>query len=193
MSIVTLVSGGLDSTLIALLTHQMGVEQYPLFIDYGQKAKSREWAACQEAMQLIGLPEPEVAELPGFGKLVPSGLTNQNLDVLNDAFTPGRNTLFLLAAAAYAVRKNADSIAIGLLHEKTCIFSDQTDVFLRQAEILIAMSVGTEIKILTPLRDFRKQDVVELAQEKGIRGTYSCHAGGAEPCGNCIACNEFKF
>jgi 7-cyano-7-deazaguanine synthase in queuosine biosynthesis len=41
MSIVTLVSGGLDSTLVALLARDEGLEQYPLFVDYGQRAKDK--------------------------------------------------------------------------------------------------------------------------------------------------------
>ena len=46
MSIVTLVSGGLDSTLVALLARDEGLEQYPLFVDYGQRAKDKELSAC---------------------------------------------------------------------------------------------------------------------------------------------------
>lgn len=193
MSVVTLLSGGLDSSLIAVLSQEAGVEQFPLFIDYGQRAKERELAASRRVSEMLGLGELEIAHLDGFGRLIKSGLTDTNLRVLEDAFTPGRNMLFLLVAAAYAVTKGADSIVIGLLHEETCIFPDQTDEFLAMAEALISTSMGLPIKILAPLRDFYKADVVSLAGEKGLTGTYSCHVGGAEPCGNCIACNEFKF
>ena len=33
MSVVNLVSGGLDSTLIAVMMREEGIEQFPLFID----------------------------------------------------------------------------------------------------------------------------------------------------------------
>ncbi len=193
MSIVTLVSGGLDSTLVAKLAQEEGVRQHPLFIDYGQRARDRELAACRVAMSRLGLPEPSVAELGGYGRLIRSGLTDTSLHVLEDAFTPGRNMLFLLTAAAQAVQRDADAVSIGLLHEDTALFPDQTADFLKHAEAMISLCMGREIRVLAPLAQFHKQDVVALAAEKGIADTYSCHMGAEEPCGACIACNEFKF
>lgn len=193
MSIVALVSGGLDSTLVARLAQEEGVRQHPLFIDYGQRSRERELAACRRAMANLGLPEPKVADLSGFGILIRSGLTDPTLRVLEDAFTPGRNMLFLLTAAAHAYQVEADAISIGLLHEDTSLFPDQTSSFLHEAERMIARCMGRNIRVLAPLAAFHKQDVVVLARAKGIRDTYSCHIGGEVPCGACIACNEFKF
>lgn len=193
MSIVTLVSGGLDSTLVARLAQEEGVRQHPLFIDYGQRSRDRELAACRNAMAELGLPEPKVASLSGYGQLIRSGLTDPTLRVLEDAFTPGRNMLFLLTAAAYAYQVEADAVSIGLLHEDTSLFPDQTSAFLREAERMISLSMGRNVRVLAPLSAFHKQDVVALAYDKGIRHTYSCHMGDETPCGACIACNEFKF
>lgn len=193
MSMVTLVSGGLDSTLLAQLAHEEGVQQFPLFIDYGQRSRNLELAACQRAMSHLNLPQPEVANLAGYGSLIRSGLTDPNMRVLEDAFTPGRNMLFLLLASAYAYQVDADAVSIGLLHEDTSLFPDQTSTFLRKAEQMIATCMGRQIKVLAPLSKFHKADIVELAKKKGIRDTYSCHVGGEEPCGACVACNEFKF
>lgn len=193
MSIVTLVSGGLDSTLVALLAREEGLEQYPLFIDYGQRAKKKELAACRAVLGRLGLPEPKVAELSGFGRLIRSGLTDPSLRVLEDAFTPGRNLLFLLLASTYAFQLGAEAVSIGLLHEDASLFPDQTNAFLRQAEGMVSASMGRSIRVIAPLAAFHKIDVVALAQEKGIVGTYSCHLGNDDACGACIACNEFKF
>lgn len=193
MSIVTLVSGGLDSTLVAKLAQEEGLRQYPLFVDYGQRSRDQELTACRRAMASLGLPEPKIADLSGYGALIRSGLTDTNLRIIEDAFTPGRNMLFLLTAAAHAYQVDADAVSIGLLHESTSLFPDQNSEFLQEAENLIRRCMGKDIKILAPLAAFHKVDVVALAQEKGIKNTYSCHMGGDEPCGACIACNEFKF
>lgn len=193
MSIVTLVSGGLDSTLVAKLAKEQGLQIFPLFVNYGQRALNRELAACKLAMRKLDLPEPEIADLSGYGNLIRSGLTDPCLHIIDDAFTPGRNMLFLLTAAAYAHQKNADAISIGLLHERTSLFPDQTSGFLAEAERMITLCMGRTIKVLAPLSSFTKPDVVALAAEKGIDQTYSCHLGEEQPCGNCIACNEFKF
>jgi 7-cyano-7-deazaguanine synthase len=193
MSIVTLVSGGLDSTLVALLAKEMNNPQYPLFIDYGQRAKQRELEACQRAMTALGLPAPRVAELSGFGSLIKSGLTDHSLRVLEDAYTPGRNMLFLLTAAAYAERIGADAVVIGLLRDESCIFEDQKSEFLSLATHLLRLAVGRPLHIIAPLKEFYKQDVIELAKQKNLTGTYSCHLGGGTPCGRCIACLEYQF
>lgn len=193
MSVVTLVSGGLDSSLVALLAKEEGLEQFPLFVDYGQRARDKELDACRRVLARLDLPTPEVAGLGGFGSLIRSGLTDPTLRVLEDAFTPGRNMLFLLVAASYAFQRDADAVSIGLLHEDASLFPDQTDAFLKDAEAIIGRCMGREIRVLAPLSAFHKIDVVALAQEKGIIGTYSCHLGLDDACGACIACNEFNF
>lgn len=193
MSIVTLVSGGLDSTLVAKLAKEEGLRQYPLFVDYGQRSRDQELAACRRAMIGLNLPEPKVAELSGFGTLIHSGLTDPKLHIVEDAFTPGRNMLFLLIAAAYAYQVGADAVSIGLLHESTSLFPDQTTAFLHDAEAVIKRCMNRDIKLLAPLAAFHKADVITLAKQKGIQNAYSCHMGGEEACGSCIACNEYKL
>jgi 7-cyano-7-deazaguanine synthase len=193
MSCVTLVSGGLDSTLVARLGLEIELVQFPLFVDYGQRARERELSACRAAMHSMGLPEPTVASVPGFGALVRSGLTDSSLELVEDAFTPGRNLLFLLLGAAHAVKVGADSVAMGLLHEDSALFPDQTRDFVLSAERTISIAMGKTLRVLLPLAEFHKSEVVSLAKQKGISGTYSCHAGKEVPCGVCISCREFQF
>lgn len=193
MSVVTLVSGGLDSLLVACLAKEEGLTQFPLFIDYGQRARDQEHAACVKGMERMGLPPPVSASLAGYGQLIRSGLTDRSQRVYEDAYTPGRNLLFLLAGAAYAAQVGADAVSIGLLHEDTSLFPDQTSDFLRSAEATLELAVAKPVRVLAPLAAFHKRDVVQLAKEKGLAGSYSCHLGEAEPCGRCIACREFLY
>lgn len=193
MSLVNLVSGGLDSTLVAVMAKESQIEQFPLFIDYGQRAAGREWDTCLAVHRALALPEPVRMDLSGFGLVIASGLTREDLPVKEAAFTPGRNLMFLVMACSYAYQVGASSVAVGLLAEQFSIFPDQRRGFLEQAERAISMALGCDIEILTPLMDFGKADVVQLAEAKGIIGTYSCHTGQTEPCGQCIACLEFKF
>jgi 7-cyano-7-deazaguanine synthase len=193
MGIVTLVSGGLDSTLMAVLTREAGVKQFPLFVNYGQRALRRELAACRRSLRNNHLAMPAVMDVAGFGLLIRSGLTDPVLHTFQDAFTPGRNLLFLLLAAAYAYTVQADAVSIGLLSERTSLFPDQTAHFISGAESLLSECIGRPVKVLAPLMDFSKSDVVEMARKRKIRGTYSCHVGGTRPCGKCISCREFSF
>ena len=191
MSIVTLVSGGLDSTVMALLANEEGLTQFPLFIDYGQLGRGRELQACQINFRRHGLPEPKVASLGGYGVLLSSGLTDPGKHILKDAFLPCRNVMFVTVGAAYAFQCGATSVGIGLLDEAFGLFPDQTRGFLSDAEALLSRSLARSIKLVAPLMSFSKTDVVRIAKAKKITGTYSCHAGTETPCGVCVACREY--
>src|SRR5688572_23342188 len=147
---------------MAVLAKEAGLEQIPLFIDYGQRARERELAACRRTFRRFDLPEPQIADLSGFGLLIRSGLTDLRMHVMEDAFTPGRNLLFLLIGAAYGYTVGAEGVAIGLLDEASIIFPDQTTDFLSSVESLLSKSLGSNIKVLAPLRGFTKRDVVLL-------------------------------
>jgi 7-cyano-7-deazaguanine synthase len=191
MSLITLVSGGLDSTLMSVLAKEEGITLLPLFIDYRQICNEREWEACVYVHARLGLPVPVRMDLSGFGQLVPSGLTNRDMRINEDAFLPGRNLLFLLAGCAYAYSKSSNAVAIGLLSEETHLFPDQTKEFIEKTQAVISLAIGREIKIIAPLMNFNKHDVLALARKKGIEGTYSCHAGTLPTCGLCIACQQY--
>ena len=190
MGIVTLVSGGIDSTLMSLMANEVGATLFPLFIDYGQLGVDKEWQACQRLHERFKLPPVTRMDLSGFGKIIPSGLTDSKLRVNEDAFLPGRNLLFVLAGAAHAFKVQANGVAIGLLNPANRIFPDQTTEFLQEAERVVETAMGRRIRVLTPLINFSKTDILVMASERGIAHTYSCHSGGKEPCGVCIACVE---
>lgn len=129
-------------------------------------------------------------DLSGFGKTIPSGLTDQSLRINEDAFLPGRNLLFVLAGAAHAYKVQADSVALGLLDPADHLFPDQTRRFVEECEGMIETAMGKHIAVLTPLIEFSKSDVLAMARVRGLKDTYSCHAGSDVPCGECLACVE---
>lgn len=190
MAIVTLVSGGFDSTLMSLLAREEGVILHPLFVDYGQLGAAKEWATCQRLHDSYGLPRVTRMDLSGFGRAIPSGITDTSKRINEDAFLPGRNLLFVLAGAAHAYDVQADGVAIGLLNPKEHLFPDQTLEFLKQCEIMIEVAMGKRISVLAPLAEFKKRDVLAMARARGLKNTYSCHSGGDTPCGICVACVE---
>jgi 7-cyano-7-deazaguanine synthase len=187
---VTLVSGGLDSTLLAILAKEEGVEQYPLFINYGQICKEKELKSCIAIHRKYKLPKPRIMNVSGFGRLISSGLTNRKMRRNEDAFLPGRNLLFLLAASSYAYQNKCQAVGIGLLSDEQHLFPDQTKQFVETTQNLIRLTLGRDMTILAPLMNFTKKDIIAMAKERGIKGTYSCHAGTKRPCGTCVSCME---
>lgn len=190
MGIVTLVSGGYDSTLMSLMAQEEGIELFPLFVDYGQLGATKEWEACKRLHKKYRLPPVTRMDLSGFGKTIPSGITDSRLRINEDAFLPGRNLLFILSGAAHALKVQASSVAIGLLDPAQHLFPDQTRDFVEASERMVETAIGRRIEILTPLIELSKYDVLEMARVRGLCDTYSCHAGGDMPCGECVACAE---
>ena len=190
MSAVTLVSGGIDSSIMSLLFHDAHAELYPLYIDYGQRAAKKEWEACIQIHKRYQLPLPHKMNLQGYGRLISSGLTDRKKDVNLDAFLPGRNAMFILVAASYGYNFGCKSVAIGLLNEKYHLFPDQTKAFLKEIQRTISLSLGRKINVVAPLMDFTKAQVLAIADERKLHGTYSCHLGFNKPCGKCVSCLE---
>jgi len=169
---------------------RQGAEIRPLFIDYGQLAGSLEWQAVQMVCKHLDIGPPVRMDVSGFGKLIPSGLTDRRLDVKKKAFLPTRNLLFLSLSAAYAYSNDIYFVAIGLLSDS--IFPDQTKDFISCAQKTISQALGENLKILTPLINLNKLDTIRLAEKYflPLKITYSCHLGGKQPCGRCISCQE---
>jgi len=190
MAIVTLVSGGLDSTLMGLIAHEEGIVLHPLFVDYGQLSAAKEWVVCQFLHEKHSLPRVMRMDVSGFGRTIPSGITNPIFRINEDAFLPGRNLLLLLVGAAYAYKVQADGVAIGILDPKDHLFPDQTHEFLKHYQTMVEIALGKRISILAPLIQFTKKDVLEMARLRGLQNTYSCHSGEDTPCGKCVACVE---
>jgi len=191
MDVVVLVSGGIDSIVVCKLIEKQGDSIYPLFIDYGQLAAKKEWEACQQLLSDCSFPKAEKMDVSGFGRVIPSGLTDRTKDI-QSPFLPCRNLLFLTLAASYAHTKGCKAIAIGLLNEKSHLFPDQTEAFIVNANFAINSALDDNFIILTPLIQFSKSDVIKLAEKYSIplQKTYSCHSGEDVYCGKCVSCKE---
>jgi 7-cyano-7-deazaguanine synthase len=177
---------------MSILAYEEGIHHFPLFVDYGQLAAKKEWEACQSLFTKLRLPKPVKMNLQGFGRLIPSGLTNKSKAINEDAFLPGRNILLLLVGSSYAYQTKSNGVAIGLLAEDYALFPDQTSRFVEKTEEFLSEFMNYNTKILAPLSKLHKQDVLNIAKSKEITGTYSCHSGQAEPCGACISCLEVQ-
>jgi 7-cyano-7-deazaguanine synthase len=171
-----------------LLLQKENFEVLPLHVNYGHRAERREWAACIRVSDYIGV-KPDRINLSGFN-MIPSGLTNKNMDIVRDAFLPTRNLLFATVGAAFAFNKSINTVAMGLLSNP--IFPDQTPRFVETAQKCIAEALGTGFRLLTPLLSLDKRDTLSLAKKYGLplELTYHCHMGGKKDCGKCISCKE---
>jgi len=189
VKVVVLASGGVDSSVTMFLLKKGNHEVLPLFVDYGQLAGEKEWTSCRAICDFLGLV-PTRVDISGFGRSIPSGITDDKLDIEKQAFLPTRNLLFLTVGSAYAYTHFAPAVAIGILANP--IFPDQTVDFIQTAEKTIRTALGSDIQVLAPLISLDKRDTLNLAikYKLPLDLMSNCHSRNEKRCGVCISCRE---
>jgi 7-cyano-7-deazaguanine synthase len=200
-------SGGLDSTTCLAIARQSDLACYCLAFDYGQR-HAIEIDAARRVAHSLGAEEFRVMkiDLRVFGG---SALTD-SMEVPKDrgevetareipvTYVPGRNTIFLSLALAYAEVIGADRIFIGVNALDYSGYPDCRPEFIRAFETLanLATKAGIEgvsrLKIEAPLLHMTKADIVRRAVDLGVdlSLTHSCYDPDASgrPCGRCDSC-----
>lgn len=204
---VILLSGGLDSSTVAAIARSKGFELYALTVDYGQR-HSQEIAAAEKVATAIGFAEHKIirVDLTLFGGSaltdeieVPKNVPRDEIGLkVPSTYVPGRNTIFLSLALAYAETIGANDIFIGISQVDYSGYPDCREEFVRKFEELadIATRAGTEegrrFTIHAPLLHIGKAGTIKLGRELGVDYslTSSCYDPLPDdvPCGTCEAC-----
>lgn len=201
---VTIISGGLDSTVLAYLLDHHGTALTLLSFDYGQRHRTEMTYARRTADVLDA--EHRVVDLTSLVALLKgSALTDNSVDVPDGHYTdtamratvvPNRNAMMLDVAVARAVSAGADAVAFGAHAGDHPIYPDCRPEFLQAYEQMALTAnegfVHPEFRVLAPFIDVAKADIVTLGAELGVpfANTWSCYKGGTVHCGTCGTCVE---
>jgi 7-cyano-7-deazaguanine synthase len=110
---------------------------------------------------------------------------------------PARNTIFLSLALAYAEVKDADEIWFGANAVDYSGYPDCRPDYMRAFESVANLATkaaveGRPLKLVTPLIDLSKGDIVRRGIELGVDYalTVSCYQATADgrACGGCDSC-----
>jgi 7-cyano-7-deazaguanine synthase len=195
---VVLLSGGQDSTTCLYWAIDAGYAPiYALGFDYGQRHRVElEQAAKIAALAGAGwaaLPLPTLAAI-GDSALIGEGEVGA-LDRagLPSSFVPGRNLLFLTAAAAYAYKLEAHTLVGGMCETDYSGYPDCRRQTLDALEQAIRLGMEWELQIVTPLMRLSKRQTVELARRlpgcwEALALSHTCYEGQRPGCGKCPAC-----
>ena len=199
---VALVSGGLDSMVLAALAREAGHRLLALSIDYNQRhqvelAAARRIATALGAERHIVLP----LDLSAFGGsaltadiAVPKGGVGEGIPV---TYVPARNTIFLSLALGWAEASGARDIYIGVNALDYSGYPDCRPEFIQGFEKLaeLATKAGAEgepFRIRAPLQHMTKADIAREAARLGLDAgmSWSCYdpAPGGLHCGLCDSC-----
>lgn len=205
---VCLLSGGLDSTTALAWAKREGFACYALTVDYGQRHKF-ELAAAARVAESLGVERHEVVavDLRMFGGsaltaeeiAVPKGRSVEAMSAaIPVTYVPGRNTIFLSLAMAWAEALGAGDIVMGVNVVDYSGYPDCRpefiEAFTKMANLATKAGVegSTKLQIHTPLIQLGKEQIVRLAMELGadLSLTSTCYDPDEEgrACGACDAC-----
>lgn len=196
---VVLLSGGLDSSTCLSVAIKEGYEVYPISYDYGQRLR-KELQCAKDIVSYYKIKNYRVFKLDNVGG---SALTDMSIDVpqyvgneeIPVTYVPARNIIFLSYAAGFAEVVGADAIFIGVNAIDYSGYPDCRPEFIKSFEEAIRLgtkrgSEGNDLKIVTPLIDLDKSQIIKLAHENNVplHLTTSCYNGREKACGVCDSC-----
>lgn len=199
---IILLSGGLDS----LVSLGIGIEKYgislALTFDYGQKAAEQEISTSKNICDYYKI-EHKVIKLDWLKEVthtalvsnedLPEGIDNPEQSA-KSVWVPNRNGLFLNIAGSFADGNDYDYIIIGANKEEGQTFPDNTQEFIDKIDAEFEYSTQKHPKVVAPLINSDKNDIVKLALEHKIPLEFvrSCYASGEKHCGKCESCTRLK-
>lgn len=199
--VVALVSGGLDSAVMAGLAVDRRDPILPLFVRQGFVWEDEEEAAVRRFLRGLdayapGLVHPlRVSTISAPRDL--AGTWAVDLDQpAPDArsadeavYLPGRNLSLLTQASLAAYTHGLGRIQIGALSSNP--FPDATPAFFRSFENCVHEAMRWPIRVEVPLANLTKIETLELGLRYRLETTLSCirPSSGAH-CGDCNKCEE---
>jgi 7-cyano-7-deazaguanine synthase len=197
---VVLFSGGLDSTTCLAMAQSEGYDCHALSFDYNQR-HAIELKAAKTIAARLGITH-KILTIPNLGG---SALTDKDIKVpehnqnseIPITYVPGRNTIFLSFAMAYAEVIAADTIFIGVSAVDYSGYPDCRPEYVDAFQTLanLATKRGIEhnaLQIKTPLINLSKAETIQHGHALGVDYTHtvSCYQANdqGEACGTCDSC-----
>jgi 7-cyano-7-deazaguanine synthase len=205
---VVLLSGGLDSATTLAIARRDGFRRFALSVDYGQRQRV-ELEAARRVAASLGVARHLVVRID-LSAMGGSALTD-DIAVPKDrdedemraeipiTYVPGRNTVLLSCALAWAETLGAFDLFIGVNAIDYSGYPDCRPAFIRSFEALanVATQAGVEgagrFHVHTPLINMTKAEIIirtgaALGVDYAL--THSCYdpASDGRSCGRCDAC-----
>lgn len=197
---ITIISGGLDSTVLAYLMAGLGYQLHFVSFDYGQRHR-RELGFAARTADALGARH-DIIDLSGLGQhLSGSALTDPAVPVpdgqyfeesMKATIVPNRNAIMLALAYGMGFASGAEVIAYAAHAGDHFIYPDCRPEFIRAFEQMEKLALDASIELFAPFQRMTKTQIVQQGHDLGVpfADTYSCYNGGEIHCGTCGTCTE---
>jgi 7-cyano-7-deazaguanine synthase len=199
---VLCLSGGMDSSVCAALAAR-NYDVFAVHFSYGQRTEARELRSAQEVARLVGVKELLHLKIDLFRRIGGSALTDTAIAVpvagdetaigneVPVTYVPFRNAHFISAAVSWAEVLGAETVFIGAVEQDSSGYPDCRPAYYDAFNQLIKMGTKDgQIRVVTPLIEMRKSEIVRLGVELGapFHVSWSCYSGETKACGVCESC-----
>ena len=199
---IILLSGGLDSAAALGVTKDEYGVNFAITFDYGQKSAPMEIEASKKICKFYDIKH-KVIRLDWLKEITKTALVSDNAipteelgtaESAKSVWVPNRNGLFLNIAAAFADSYNYQYIIFGANKDEGQTFPDNTERFRKDISDVFESSTLVKPKVIAPLINCSKSDIVRIAVEKSVPLEYirSCYKSGEKHCGECESCRHLK-
>lgn len=195
-----LLSGGLDSAVLAAAELERGARVWPIHVRAGlawEDAEAAAIAALLSAAPFAGRVEPlttltiDMRDVypPTHWAIVGSAPGYDQPD--EDVYLEGRNITLIAKAAVLCARRAIARLVLGPLAGNP--FPDATPAFFETMARAMSLGLGHDLAIDAPFRSLHKADVIHLGARLGVpfELTLSCmQPRDGRHCGACNKCRE---
>lgn len=201
MKAVVLISGGMDSAVVAALTAEAGYELAALHLNYGQRTEARELKAFYALCDHFSISERLVVDVKYLSQIGGSSLTDDKIELskadlesteIPSSYVPFRNANIMAIAVSWAEVIEANAICVGAMEQDSSGYPDCREDFFDAYEKMIDLGTkpSTKIKILRPIINLSKSDIVREGVRLAVpfEHTWSCYADNDTACGECDSC-----
>jgi len=202
---ITLISGGLDSCVASFIAKEKGYKLYAISFRYGQRHE-KELKCAKKISNTLDVKEHIFIDID-FNQYSKATLIDSSSDKIQNhefvdigkeipsTYVPGRNTIFLSLALAYAESIDADAIFIGVNAIDYSGYPDCRPEYINAYQQMANLATkkgiqGKPIKIETPLIKLKKSEIIKigLKLKAPLEDTWSCYRGKKKACGHCDSC-----
>lgn len=198
---VVMLSGGMDSAVVAAMIKQQGYEVAALHLNYGQRTEERELIAFQDICEEFDIKNRLIVDVSHLSNIGGSSLTDLDMAVTDadldskdipSSYVPFRNANILAIATSWAEVLGANAIGVGAMEQDSSGYPDCREDFFDAFEKVIDLGTKpeTKIKILRPIINMSKKDIIIKGNELRVpfEKTWSCYQNSEIACGKCDSC-----
>lgn len=205
---VLVLSGGLDSTILAYKVHselKEGEKLFAITYNYGQR-HSNEIDKAKLTCQKLGI-DHRIIDISFIGDIIApvSALSNKKevaMPTIKDtigqpqpvSYVPYRNLLLTSMAMTFAESNKADEVYLGLQSVDEYAYWDTSTSFVKALNDVSALNRLNKVEIKAPFVSMTKKDEILLGLTLNVpfEDTWTCYSGeeGHGACGTCPSCSE---